>query len=221
MFNKKIARAGAVLSFALSAIAPALPAAAAVPADIFKDSQGNVYIHGSIATSLGESARIGTNEPLTRRIRAGYCGEIRIAPSSTVPDIGGMWTVNGGNYLESNLTTYTTTEQTPRCSGNAFVPAPQSGSNGFVDSQGRVFLTGFTPGVSYDVAFQGVNATRSINRNNCGFFRISNTTSNPMPEILVIGDADYGVASLPVAAPPLCQRNSQNGTYIRYVPSTW
>ncbi|MBD2057783.1 hypothetical protein H6F88_17450 [Oculatella sp. FACHB-28] len=58
MFNKKLARAVAVFGFALSAIIPALPAAAAVPADVFMDSQGKVYVYGSTATNLGQSARI-------------------------------------------------------------------------------------------------------------------------------------------------------------------
>ncbi|NJN57772.1 MAG: hypothetical protein HC879_09865 [Leptolyngbyaceae cyanobacterium SL_5_9] len=223
MFSKKIARAGAVLGFALSAIAPALPAVAAVPADVFKDSQGNVYIHGSTATNLGQSTRIQTDEPLTRRIRAGYCGEIRISPSSTVPNIGSNWQINSSSYSMDDLNVYLNTAETPRCSGNTLTPAPQSGFSGFREpnAQNRVTLTGFTPGVSYDVVFQGINSTRSYNRNNCNFFRISNTPSNPMPATLTINGTNHTVSSLPTAAPPLCQRNSQTGDYVRYVPSTW
>jgi hypothetical protein len=218
MFNKKIACAGAILGFALSAIAPALPAAAAVPADVFKDSQGNIYIHGSTATALGGQAIVGTDTPLYRNIRAGYCGEIRISPSTSQPDIGSSWVVNDGASI-ALASLNNVGSDAPRCSSNAFVPAVAS--PGFTDSDGRAVLTGFTPGVSYQVQFEGQTASRSIRPNNCGFFRISNTTRNPAPGRITVSGTNHTTSSLPVSAPPLCQRNSETGAYVRYIPSTW
>jgi hypothetical protein len=217
---KTMMRAGALVgaaAIAFTALADVV--SAATPPDIFKDGSGNVYIHGTAATTLGSNARISTNEPLTRKIRAGYCGEIRIATSSSLPDIGTSWTINGITRTTSNLTTFVSTDQVPRCQSNAF--NPMFTGDGFQDSQGRVFLTGYQPGLSYDVAFDGVNTSRSIRPNGCGFFRLSNTQSNPLPSELTINSTTYTIASLPMADPPLCQRNSSTGTYVRYTPASW
>jgi hypothetical protein len=226
---KKFARAGALLGAAVVAATAALPALAAPPPDVFKDSRGNVYIHGTLATTLNgqSSPRIGTNQPLTRSIRAGYCGEVRISTSSSQPDIGTSWTIGGTTRQLTSLPSITSREMLPRCSGNAFSPALTSAmttAGGFVDNTGnvpRVYLTGYTAGVSQPVSFGGVTASRSANANDCGFFRLTNTESNPLPSQLTINGTNYTVASLTVADPPLCQRGANGTSYVRYNPMSW
>lgn len=217
-----------LLTFTLAASAlPAIAsmAQAAPPPDVFKDSLGNVYIHGTTASSLGGSASATTSEKLTRRVRAGYCGEIRLATSSTLPNIGNSWTVNSVTRTAASLPSITVREELPRCSGNAFTPALSSAitsAGGYVDnttSVPRIVLTGFTPGISYDVRFNDVSASQNLRPNECGFFRISNTERNPIPAVLTIGGTDYTVANLTTASPPLCRR--EGSSYVRYNPANW
>lgn len=200
-------------------------AALAAPPDVFKDAQGNVYIHGTTATGLGQQASATTSETLSRRVRAGYCGEVRLAETSTLPNIGDSWTVSGSTRTRASLPVITDRAQLPRCSGNAFTPALSGAittAGGFVDStttSPRVFLVGYTPGISYDVAFNDVNASQNLRPNACGFFRIANTDANPVPAELTISSTTYTVSTLQTAAPPLCQR--VGNTYIRYNPTNW
>lgn len=212
--SKKLARFGALASVAATLAISFMPfaAQAAPPPDVFKDSDGNVYIHGSTATSLGESTRISIDTPLVRKVRAGYCGEIRLSTSSSLPSIGDSWKVNGGTTIaRSSLATFSNPDLVPKCSQNSFVP---TASGNFIDGD-RVVLTGFTPGMSYDVTFMDVDSFRSVRANECNFFRISNTTKSPVPASFMIGSNSYTTASLTMADPPLCRSN------VRYVPSTW
>lgn len=226
---KKFARAGALIGAAVVAATAALPALAAPPPDVFKDSRGNVYVHGTLATTLSgqASARIETDEPLVRRIRAGYCGEVRISTSSSLPSIGDSWTIGGTSRLMSNLPSVTAREMLPRCSGNAFAPAltaAMTSAGGYVDNTGtvpKVYLIGFGAGVSQDVGFDDVNASQSARPNQCGYYRVSNTEANPIADVLTINGTDYTVASLTVADPPLCQRGANGTSYVRYNPLSW
>ncbi|NJL41835.1 MAG: hypothetical protein HC899_38060 [Leptolyngbyaceae cyanobacterium SM1_4_3] len=207
-----------LLSVVPSALAP-VPAIAQSTPDIFRDSAGNVYVQNAAATTLASGGRrIITNEPLTRSIRAGFCGELVISTSTTLPAIGNAWTV-GTTNVSRPTTTVTNREALPTCRNAAFVPAA---SGSFVDAttpgRDRVVLTGYAPGQSYQVQFTGINSSQTVTQNQCGFFRLSNTQTNPLPTQLTINGSAVTVASLPVAAPPLCQRQS-NGSYIRYVPT--
>jgi hypothetical protein len=220
---KRALFASALAVSALPAIAPFVQAAP--PPDVFKDSLGNVYVHGTTANNLGELAAATTSEKLTRRVRAGYCGEIRLATSSTLPSIGDSWTVGASTKLRTGLVSITMREDLPRCSGNAFTPALSTAittAGGYIDattSVPRVFLTGFTPGISYDVMFNDVFASQNLRPNECGFFRIPNTERNPVPASLTIGGTSYTVASLTTATPPLCRREGTG--YVRYTPDSW
>ena len=186
-------------------------------------------MHGTLATTLSNqaNARIETDEPLTRKIRAGYCGEVRISTSSSLPDIGTSWTIGGTTRQMANLPSVTAREMLPRCSGNAFAPALTSAmtsAGGYVDNTGtvpKVYLIGYAAGVSQDVMFNGVNSSQSARPNQCGYYRISNTESNPIADVLTINGTDYTVASLPVADPPLCQRGANGTSYVRYNPLSW
>lgn len=81
-------------------------ATAAPPPDVFKDSDGNVYIHGTIGNGLGEAADIElTGQNAMRTVRAGYCGELRLAASSSFPSIGSQWKVNGGTAINGSSMT--------------------------------------------------------------------------------------------------------------------
>lgn len=206
----------------------ALPAAAAPPPDVFKDARGNVYVIGTVAQTLASdaSARIQTDQSLTRRVRAGYCGEVRLATSSTLPSIGDSWTINGQTRTRAALPSITSRELLPRCSGNAFAPALDASTTtagGYIDNTAsvpRVFLVGYSPGISYDVDFNDVNSSQAARPNQCGFYRLSNTEANPLPSTLTISGTNYTVSSLTVADPPLCQRGS-SGQYVRYNPMSW
>lgn len=211
-----------LLTLLPSALAPVAVNAQATP-DIFRDSSGNVYVQGSAATTLTSTGRITTNEPLTRSIRAGFCGEIVLSTSSTLPSIGNSWRVG---TTPANLaavsrptTSISSRELLPTCRNAAFAPAA---SGSFVDAttpgRDRVVLTGYSPGQSYEVQFTGVNSSRAASPNDCGFFRFTNTATNPLPSQLTINGTAVTVSSLPTAIPPLCQRQS-NGSYVRYVPA--
>jgi len=218
-----------LLLVGLTVLAPLFPSPAlsATPPDVFKDSNGNVFIHGTTATALGSSSRYSTSEDLVRTVRAGYCGEVRLSTSTTLPSIGNTWRVGtGASKLRSSLVSITTTADLPRCRGNAFTPALSaaiSTAGGYIDNTTavpRVYLTGSSPGVSYSVTFSDVDTSVALRPNQCNFFRLSNTSSNPLPASLTIGSTGYTVASLTTAAPPLCQRQA-NGSYLRYIPTTW
>ncbi|NJL54687.1 hypothetical protein HC928_05450 [bacterium] len=204
-------------------------AQAAPPPDVFKDARGNVFVHGTTATTMNgqANARLGLNEPLSRSVRAGYCGEIRLSTSSTLPSIGDSWTIGATTRTRAALVSITDRALLPRCSGNAFSPALTSAitsAGGFIDATTttpRVFLTGYTAGVSSDVLFNDVDASRSASANQCGFYRFTNSEANPLPATLTINGMDYTVSSLTVADPPLCQRNAAGTGYVRYNPLSW
>lgn len=218
-----------LLTAGLTVLAPLfpLPALSAPPPDVFKDSDGNVFIHGSTAASLGSSSRYSTSASLVRNMRAGYCGEIRLSTSTSLPSIGNTWSVNNDVLrLRSNLVSITTAAALPRCRGNTFTPALSvaiTTSGGFIDNTSStpvVYLVEHDPGVSVPVRFADVNTSVALRPNQCNYFRLNNTTRNPLPASLTIGDEVYTVASLPTAAPLICQRQD-NGSYLRYVPATW
>jgi len=224
---KSLLKRALFASILASSVLPALASMvqATPPPDIFKDAQGNVYIHGATATSLGQQASVTTSANLSRRVRAGFCGEIRLAESSALPSIGDSWTVGTTIRTRSSLPQITDRAQLPRCSGNSFTPSLSdaiTSAGGYVDStttSPRVFLVGYTPGISYEVTFNDVSSSQNLRPNACGFFRISNTERNPIPATLTIGGTSYTVADLTTATPPLCR--SEGGGHILYIPSSW
>lgn len=221
-----IAKLGALLgagSILFSAIAPAL---AAPPPDVFKDSDGNVYIHGSTAAGLGTNAAASTSEDLVRRVQAGYCGEIRLSTSSSLPAIGNSWTVGGTTRARASLPSITDPDLLPTCRNAAWTPvltAAITAAGGFVDNsvsgRDRVFLLGYSSGVSQEVTFNDVADSQRLRANSCGFVRISNTAANPVPNTLTIAGQTYTVSSLTTAAPPLCRR--EGSSYVQYTPESW
>jgi len=222
-----IAKLGALLGASSILFAAIGPALAAPPPDVFRDSDNNVYIHGTTAAGLGSSARATTSNKLTRSIRAGYCGEIRIAPNSSTPSIGDSWTVDGSTTrTRANLVSITNDADLPRCQNanwSPTLPTSITTAGGFVDNTagggGRVVLIGFPPGVSLPVIYDDVSASIALRENQCGFVRIGNTQRNPIPTTITIGSTTHTVASLTVATPPLC-RDPGTG-HEMYTPASW
>lgn len=206
-------RGVAVLGLAAIAIT-ATPINAAPPPAVFKDEAGNVYVHtGVTAGSRVDVDLVGA--PLTRKIRAGYCGQITLAPSTSVPDIGDNVTV-GGTAI--NLAALTTPANVPKCVGNAFDPPATAH---FKDASGRYVLRGYTAGASYEVKFTEVPASANATVNGCSFATIRNTDKRPLPAQIKVNGTSYTLASLTTANPPICRRNSESGVSTRYVPASW
>lgn len=88
-------RGVAVLSVAAIALY-AVPVNSAPPPAVFKDSGGNVYVHtGVTAGSRLDVDFVGA--PLTRKIRAGYCGQLTLSPSASQPSLGNTVTIGTTN----------------------------------------------------------------------------------------------------------------------------
>lgn len=204
-----------VAVLALGAIALyTTPINAAPPPAVFKDALGNVYIHAGVtAGSRVDVDLVGA--PLVRRIRAGYCGQISLSPSTSLPTLGNSVTISG---TAINLTTITTPAILPRCVGNAFDPPATAN---FKSTDGRFTLRGYTPGVAYDVIFTDLPSSGNATVNGCSFATIRNTTARPIPAQIKVNGTTQTTASLPVADPPICRRNSATGVSTKYVPASW
>lgn len=210
----RVRRALTLLS--LSAITlSAIPANAVVPPSVFKDSVGNVYVHNGVAAGSRLKVEL-IGQPLKRRVRAGYCGQLTLRPSSASPSLGSSVTINSGTAI--SLTTIAVTAQPPRCSSNAFTPATNSH---FKTSDGQVVLVGYTPGVLYDVAFEDVPNTFNVTVNGCNFAQIRPTETRPLTAQIAVNDMAYTVSNLVIADPPICRRNSLTNISTRYVPANW
>lgn len=192
----------------------AAPVDAAPPPAVFKDSTGNVYVHSGVtAGSRIDVDLVGA--PLVRKIRAGYCGQITLSPSTSISSLGNSVTISG---TAINLTTITTPTVLPRCVGNAFDPPATAN---FKSTDGRFTLRGYTPGAAYDVTFTDVPSSGNATVNGCSFAIIRNTTARPIPAQIKINGTAQTTASLPVADPPICRRNSATGASTKYVPASW
>lgn len=192
----------------------AIPANAATPPAVFKDSSGNVYIHSGVTSgSKVEVAFVGT--ALTRKIRAGYCGQISLTPSTSLPSLGNSVTINGTTI---NLATISTVATAPSCTGNTFTPAT---TTPFKLASGRVVLTGYTAGTSYEVKFDDLPAKANVTVNGCSFATIRNTTKRPLPASIKINGTSYTISTLTTADPPLCRKDAASGVATKYVPDTW
>lgn len=190
------------------------PVSAAPPPAVFKDAAGNVYVHAGVtAGSRVDVDLVGA--PLSRKIRAGYCGQITLSPSTSVPTLGNTVTISGTTI---NLATITTPAVLPRCVGNAFDPPAAAN---FKSLDGRFTLRGYTSGVSYDVTFNDLPSSGNATVNGCSFATIRNTTARPLPAQIKINGTAQALASLPIADPPICRRNSATGISTRYVPASW
>ena len=178
----------------LSAIAATAFAPAAM-AEVFKDSQGAVYITGQSPTS---KLTITYNDvPRTRSVSANGCGLVVVRPSTTLP-IPATIRVGSTDITVASLTT----ETIPKCNGSTLeVPRTQN----FKTADGSVVVVGVTPNTAYTVAYNGVGSTRNATANACGFSRLSASTKYPATGNVGISGTNYNLASVPVKAPPLCR----------------
>lgn len=194
-----------------------IPANAVVPPDVFKDAAGNVYVHSGTGITSGARVEVDlVGVPLTRRIRAGYCGQLTLSPSTSVPSLGNSVTINNGTPID--LTAITTTTTPPSCTGNAFTPAT---TTPFKLANGRIVLPGYIAGTVYNVKFNDLPSSANATVNGCNFATIRHTTARPLPASIKINGTSYTVASLDIADPPLCRRDASTGVSTRYVPATW
>lgn len=197
-------------AFTLSSIA----ANAAIPPSVFKDASGNVYVHtGVTAGAKVEVALVGT--ALTKKVRAGYCGQITLNPSTSLPSLGNSVTINGTTI---NLATINTVATAPSCTSNTFTPAT---TTPFKLASGKVVLTGYSAGTSYDVKFNDLPSTANTTVNACNFATIKSTTKRPLPSQIKVNGTSYTISTLTTADPPLCRKDSSTGTSTKYVPDTW
>lgn len=206
------------------AASPMIPALAAPPPNVFKDSAGNVYIHGTLAAGLNDNSRATTSTSLVRNVRAGYCGEVRIAPSSALPSIGDLWQVGSVSINRSGLPIITDDAQLPNCRNATWTPtltAAITTAGGFVDDtpggNGRVTFLGQTPGVNVAITYNDIGTSINLRRNQCGFVRIN---ANSAPQSFTINGTAYTTAGLTVATAPLC-RETQDNVYETFSPSSW
>lgn len=201
----------------LSAIAlSAVPVSAAPPPAVFKDSAGNVYIHSGTGITSGARVKVDlVGSPLVRKLRAGYCGQITLSPSTSLPSLGDSVTVSGTTI---NLATISTTTTPPRCTGNAFEPAT---TTPYKLASGRIVLPGYTAGVSYEVIFDDLPSSANATVNGCSFATIRNTTNRPLPAQIRVNGTSYTLASLTTAEPPLCRRDTSSGVSTKYTPVSW
>lgn len=192
----------------------AVPVNSAPPPAVFKDSGGNVYVHtGVTAGSRLDVDLVGA--PLTKKIRAGYCGQLTLSPSASQPSLGNTVTIGTTNI---NLATVPAPAIPPKCVANAFDPPT---TTPFKLASGAVILTGYTAGTSYEVKFNDLPSSSGTTVNGCAFATIRNTTKKPLPAQIKVNTTAYTLASLPTADPPICRRNSATGVSTKYVPGTW
>jgi hypothetical protein len=185
--------------FAMSgfiAISAASPAMAQ-----FKDAEGNIHVQN---LTPGASATVLSGE-LTRKVTANFCGLVTVSvpTGQTMPA-----TVQVG---ADTITVATLPVQSvPRCVNSVLAEARPAN---FKDASGRVVVVAKTPGTQYDVVYTGLPATRTLTANACGFIRISNTASRPVPTSFTYNGTTYTTATLPTQNPGLCRSG------VKYLPA--
>lgn len=210
------------LLFALVALLSTSPLAfASTPPDVFRGTDGRIYIHGQ--SSISNPPVIVSTTPPSRRIRAGSCGELTINRTQSLPQLGAEFRVVGVDTFDW-VEPFQNLDSMPRCVNGQMVPAFDSKAFGLREGSEltRVVLLGegnpFTPGISYPVEMSNIETTRRPRPNACGFYRVSSTDRFPVSYVS-IGSTRIQVAGLPVAAPPICVRRS--GQPYHYIPVSW
>lgn len=212
--KRALAVSGAVLAM-LSAVAPAF---AAPPPDVFKDSDGNVYVHGATSPGIGMSLPVEyVGRGQESRLRANYCGEVAITITSSRPALGNSITVIDEQGTSTIDVSALPVELRPRCVGQNL---EEPRTNDYKTPDGDVILVGRTAGLYSEVSFNDLNYTSNRRANGCNFIRISNTTRSPLPASLVINGTTHSLSTLTEADPPVCRGNSSDG-YTLYLPESW
>lgn len=173
----------------------------------FKDAGGNVHFQDAGQTP-GLSLSISTGE-LSRKLTANFCGLLVInKPNATTPIPA---TINL-NLVATDTSAFPTLSL-PTCLNNALSePRPTN----FKTADGRIVLAAKTPGIQYTVGYPGVPTPKSVSVNGCGYGKITNSTTNPIPATFAFKGTTYTVASLPTQVPNLCL--TAGGISTRYGP---
>jgi len=212
--KRAIAISGALLAL-LSAVGPAI---AATPPDVFKDKDGNVFVHGATSPGAGLSLPVEyVGRGQESRLRSNYCGEVAITITSSRPALGNSLTVLDEQGTSNIDVAALPVETRPRCVGQNL---EEPRTNDYKTPDGDVVLVGRTAGLYSEVSFNDLNYTSNRRANGCGFIQLSNTTRNPLPAQLVINSTNYTINTLTEADPPVCRGNSSNG-YTLYLPQSW
>lgn len=151
------------------------PAIAAPPGwSDFKDSTGNIYVgattvNGEIQIDLG-------NTSIKKSVKANQCGLAKIVNSATSP-IPSAVSVNGTSITVASLTQ----RILPKCllvSGSYQLEEARTGNFKTID--GSLIMAGQTPNATVEYTATGTVSKR-IRANACGWAKISNSTTSPIP----------------------------------------
>jgi len=207
---KRLFAGAAITAIALSS----LPAQAAPPPSVFKDTLGNVYVISGV--NYGDKVKVElAGVPLQKKVRAGACGQLSIHTSLSMPSVGTHVTVNGTAINLSSIATATGTVKCTATTGAFTPPVSQS----YKDAKGKYILVGYTPGTQYDVTYSDLPAYFNVAVNHCAFATVKATSTHPLSGSFKINGTSYNSSTLTVADPPLCKR--QGTSYVKLVPATW
>jgi hypothetical protein len=162
----------AATSATLSLTAPAI---AAPPGwSDFKDSAGNVYV-GATAPNGEIQIEMG-NTSIKKSVKANQCGLAKIANSATSP-IPSIVTVNG-----TPITVASQTQKIlPKCLlANGSYQLEEARTGTFKTIDGSLILAGQTPNATVEYTATGTVSKR-LRANACGWAKISNSTTSPIP----------------------------------------
>jgi hypothetical protein len=166
-----------LLSIAASSgiVGLAAPAIAAPPgwAD-FKDTAGNIYVGAT--TPNGEIQIEMGNTSIKKSVKANQCGLAKIANSATSP-IPSTVVVGGTSITVASLTQ----RILAKCLlVNGSYQLEEARTANFKTIEGSLILAGQTPNSTVEYTATGTVAKR-LRANACGWAKISNSTTSPIP----------------------------------------
>jgi len=201
----KLKRFGLIGLAIASAITAAIPVGA-VPyenSNVYRaQERGQSYLY--VSASSGTEVTVSMPGSSTSARLANACGIIAL--SQPTAGWSGPIRVGSQTITPASLPT----QLLPGCSDGQLAEARP---NHFRDTNGRVYLVGFTAGSSHAVTIARP-VTRRSTANACGFARIS--FGDTTPQTVQVGGTSYNVMTLPNAgAGPICR------TGEAYVPADW
>lgn len=207
----RVKRVAAFLSLGVIALT-SLPADAAAPPAVFKDSAGTVYVHSGV--SAGQKLKVEyIGQAFKKTVKAGACGQITLGTNASMPRLGNSVVV--GNMTINLATVVTATTPLPKCTNGTWKTTPSANYK----TATKVYLVGYTPQQSYVASFPDVDNHFNATVNGCAFATIKSTPSRPMPSAIKIDGTSYTVSSLTTTDPPLCRKTGS--TVTLYTPPSW
>jgi len=207
---KRLFAGAGITAIALSS----LPAQAAPPPSVFKDTLGNVYVISGV--NYGDKVKVElAGVPLQKKVRAGACGQISIHTSLSMPSVGTHVTVSGKAIDLTTIAAGAGTEKCTTTTGAFTPPVTQS----YKDTKGKYILVGYTAGTQYDVIYSDLPSYFNVAVNHCAFASVKASAAHPLSGSFKINGTTYSASTLTVADPPLCKR--QGTGYEKLIPATW